>query len=87
MVAPAFGLVGGRVFDGLISNVDILPTILQVLGLPLPGTLSLTEAAKLLPGIQVRHPVEGRRTSVAFIRPGPITAEELEQVLVGLVGN
>lgn len=24
---------------------------------------------------------------LAFIRPGPITAEELEQVLVGLVGN
>lgn len=33
MVAQPFGLTGGRVYEDLISNVDLVPTILAMLGL------------------------------------------------------
>ncbi len=33
------GLTGGRVFEELISNVDIVPTILEGLGIPVPKKL------------------------------------------------
>jgi arylsulfatase A-like enzyme len=36
---PARGLVGGRVEEALTSHVDLLPTLLEGLGLPLPGDL------------------------------------------------
>lgn len=48
MLAPAFGLTGGRVYDELISNVDLTPTILEMLGLPLPDTLQGRSFAALL---------------------------------------
>lgn len=50
MVAPAFGLVGGRVCTELISNVDIAPTVLAMLGLPLPENLHGRSFASLLRG-------------------------------------
>ena len=50
MVAPAFGLTGGRVYDELISNVDIAPTILEMLELPLPTSLQGHSFAGLLRG-------------------------------------
>ncbi len=50
MVAPALGLTGGRVYDELISNVDILPTILEMLEAPLPGALQGHSFASLLRG-------------------------------------
>jgi arylsulfatase A-like enzyme len=36
---PARGLVGGRVEEALTSHVDLLPTLLDGLGLPLPSDL------------------------------------------------
>jgi arylsulfatase A-like enzyme len=36
---PGGGLTGGDRFDELISNVDVVPTLLEGLGLPLPGNL------------------------------------------------
>ncbi len=33
---PAGGLQSGRVIEDLVSNVDVLPTLLQNLGLPMP---------------------------------------------------
>lgn len=39
MVAEPFGLTGGRVVDELISNVDIVPTLLEGLGVPGPNNL------------------------------------------------
>ena len=50
MVAPAFGLTGGRVCDELIRNVDITPTILDMLGLPLSPRLQGRSFASLLRG-------------------------------------
>ena len=50
MVAPAFGLSGGRVYDELVSNVDITPTILEMLGLPLSPQLQGLSFANLLRG-------------------------------------
>jgi arylsulfatase A-like enzyme len=48
MHAPAFGIVGGRVYDALISNVDIVPTILEMLGLAVPARLHGASFAPLL---------------------------------------
>lgn len=48
MVAPAFGLTGGRIYDELISNVDMAPTILELLGLPVPATVQGRSFAALL---------------------------------------
>ncbi len=39
MYAPAFGLVGGRVIEPLISHVDLVPTVLEAFGVPIPPTL------------------------------------------------
>lgn len=50
MVAPVFGLTGGRVYEELISNVDITPTLLEMLGLPRPATLQGRSFAALLRG-------------------------------------
>ncbi|MBN1876198.1 MAG: sulfatase [Anaerolineae bacterium] len=36
---PAAGIMGGAVYNDLISNVDIVPTMLDALGLPQPGNL------------------------------------------------
>jgi arylsulfatase A-like enzyme len=48
MVAKPFGLVGGRVYPELISNVDLLPTILEMLGLAVPGKVLGRSFANLL---------------------------------------
>lgn len=50
MLAPAFGLSGGRVYDELISNVDLTPTILDMLKLPMPENLQGRSFAALLRG-------------------------------------
>lgn len=39
MLAEPFGIAGGRVFGELISNVDIVPTLLDGLGVPVPEHL------------------------------------------------
>jgi arylsulfatase A-like enzyme len=50
MVAPVFGLTGDRVYEELISNVDITPTLLEMLGLPRPAKLQGRSFARLLRG-------------------------------------
>lgn len=48
MYAEPFGLVGGHVFGELISNVDMVPTILDMLGLDIPAQLQGQSFANLL---------------------------------------
>jgi len=48
MVGEPFGLVGGRTIDALVSNVDVLPTILDMLDIPLPDNLHGHSFAGLL---------------------------------------
>lgn len=50
MHAPSFGIVGGRVYAELVSNVDIVPTILEMLGLAVPTRLQGISFARLLQG-------------------------------------
>jgi arylsulfatase A-like enzyme len=52
MVAPSLGLSGGRVFDELISHVDLVPTILATLGLPLPANLQGSDFSGLMRGTE-----------------------------------
>jgi arylsulfatase A-like enzyme len=55
-----------RVYDGLFSGVDLLPTLLGVLGLPIPDDVDgLSHAANVLDGIDDSTPV----------RPGPVRSE------------
>jgi N-sulfoglucosamine sulfohydrolase len=50
MYGEPFGLTGGRVYDELISNVDIVPTILDMLGIAVPDNLHGQSFAGLLRG-------------------------------------
>lgn len=51
MAARPFGLTGGRVYTDLISNVDILPTVLDMLGLPVSDRVQGQSFAGLLRGV------------------------------------
>ena len=50
MLARPFGLSGGRVYRELISNVDIVPTILEMFDLPLSDAFQGRSVAALLRG-------------------------------------
>lgn len=39
MFAPSLGLTGGKIADQFVSHVDMLPTILEGLNLPIPDTV------------------------------------------------
>lgn len=45
--APALGWTGGRVVDALVSNVDLVPTLLATLGLPVPAAVQGRRIAAL----------------------------------------
>ncbi len=47
---PAGGLVGGTVHHQLMSNVDFLPTLLDLVGAPIPENVQGVSAAKILRG-------------------------------------
>jgi N-sulfoglucosamine sulfohydrolase len=47
---PAGGLSGGRVVSDLVSNVDVTPTLLDLLGLPVPGNFHGLSLRALLVG-------------------------------------
>jgi N-sulfoglucosamine sulfohydrolase len=47
---PAGGITGGRVYPELISNVDILPTLLEVAGVPAPANVQGRSFLPLLQG-------------------------------------
>lgn len=51
MYAEPFGLLGGRIYHELISNVDILPTIVDMLGIKKPPDLQGRSFAALLKGL------------------------------------
>jgi len=48
--APGQGVAGGRTLDTLTSNVDLLPTILDLLGLPSPARVQGRSVAPALRG-------------------------------------
>ncbi|MCB9456828.1 MAG: sulfatase [Anaerolineaceae bacterium] len=50
MYGEPFGLTGGRVMDSLTSNVDLVPTVLEMLGIPVPERLHGQSFAALLRG-------------------------------------
>jgi arylsulfatase A-like enzyme len=54
MRLPAAGVGGGRVYDQLISNVDVVPTMLEGLGLPVPSELHGRSFWSLLKGASFR---------------------------------
>ena len=47
---PVGGLVGGKVHSQLMSNVDFLPTLLDLVGVPIPENVQGVSAAKMLRG-------------------------------------
>ncbi len=48
--APGQGMVGGRTVDTLTSNVDLLPTLLDLLGVPIPEQVQGRSVAPALQG-------------------------------------
>lgn len=50
MHAPSLGLIGGRVLSYFVSHVDLVPTVLEGLGLAIPGTLQGESYWQLLQG-------------------------------------
>ena len=54
-----FGTIG-RVYDDLFSGVDLLPTLLGVLGVPIPGDVEgLSHAPNVLDGLAEEAPIRG----------------------------
>lgn len=53
---PGTILTGGTVFAELISNVDVLPTLLDLLGAPVPANIEGVSFKALLEGRQTRPP-------------------------------
>ncbi len=47
---PVAGLSGGRVVDEMISNIDILPTVLEAVGVPVPPNVQGNSFLPLLRG-------------------------------------
>jgi len=47
---PGTALSGGRVFTELMSNVDVLPTLLDLLGAPIPGNVQGVSFKDLIEG-------------------------------------
>jgi N-sulfoglucosamine sulfohydrolase len=47
---PAAGVAGGRGYEELISNVDVLPTLLEVAGIPVPENVQGRSFLPLLQG-------------------------------------
>ena len=47
---PGTALSGGRVFNELMSNVDVLPTLLDLLGAPIPGNMQGHSFKNLIEG-------------------------------------
>jgi len=63
---PAGGLVGGKVHRQLMSNVDFLPTLLDLVGVPIPENVQGVSAAKILRGVSeepIRDAVFAQRLS------------------------
>jgi N-sulfoglucosamine sulfohydrolase len=50
MAGPALGLPRGRTMPGLVSHVDFVPTILDLLGVPIPGQVQGAGYAPALRG-------------------------------------
>lgn len=48
--AEPFGLTGGKVINDLVSNVDLVPTILEMLGIAIPENIQGKSFAPLLRG-------------------------------------
>ena len=55
MLARPFGLVGGRTYPELVSNVDLVPTILDMLGLAAPDNIQGRSFANLLRQVGYRR--------------------------------
>jgi arylsulfatase A-like enzyme len=53
---PNSCLAGGKVYQELISHVDVLPTLLDLIGVPKPGNLQGVSFADFLQGKTTRKP-------------------------------
>lgn len=56
MYWPNSCLSGGKVYEELISHVDVLPTLLDLIGIPKPGNLQGVSFADFLQGKTTRKP-------------------------------
>jgi len=58
------GFPAGKVFDQLVSNVDLLPTILETVGAPIPGNVEGRSFLPMLAGgdYQKRHHIFAEKT-------------------------
>jgi len=66
---PGTELTGGKVFEQLASNVDFLPTLLDLLGVEIPGNLQGYSLKPVLEGRQKHSPrneIYAQRTSHAL---------------------
>ncbi|TKJ38150.1 MAG: sulfatase [Planctomycetes bacterium B3_Pla] len=69
MYCPGTKLAGGKVYDQLMSNVDFLPTLLDILGIDIPENLQGHSFKKVIAGIRAdspRNEVFAQRTSHAL---------------------
>ena len=69
--APGVGVAGGRVLDPLMSNVDLLPTLLDLLGVPVPENVQGRSVAPALTGgaFTAREAIFGEMTYHDYYDP------------------
>ena len=78
MFAEPFGLVGGRVLNELVSNVDLTPTILDMLDIQIPGNLQGRSFADQLRGLpyKAREEIYAEKTFHTAYEPQRVVRSE-----------
>jgi len=68
MYCPGTEMSGGKVFNQLMSNVDFLPTLLDILGIGIPGNVQGRSFARVISGYtgEIRQQVFAQHTSHAL---------------------
>ena len=69
MYHPSTKLAGGKVYDQLMSNVDFLPTLLDILGVDIPGNIQGHSFKAVIQGRKAESPrneIFAQRTSHAL---------------------
>ncbi|NUQ01531.1 MAG: sulfatase [Armatimonadetes bacterium] len=86
---PLPGLRGGQVYDPMLPHIDLLPTLLDLLGLPTPAAVQGRTVAPLLRGdhYQPRAEIFGEMTYHDYYDPVRCIRTETHKLIVAFMFN
>jgi arylsulfatase A-like enzyme len=81
---PQRGWEGGRVVDELVSNVDVFPTLIDAVGLPIPDRIDGQSVAPLLDGEKVggRSEIFAQQTYHCYYEPSRAIRTERHKLVL-----